>query len=196
MIATIQYGSRCTKKLYKIENGEWKEYNEIGIQLQRGQTIYAKGIIETGKEMTSYKIVGTDPLIPKLTSNIGPNGKVTCSSKYGSNWDGWIAFNERSSGDGWYATSSPAWIQYEFNIPTTVKRIYIYAETGYSGSSTTGLTMQYSEDGVNYHDIMNEYTYTIGNKTYIDIEEIKTAKFWRLQFTKAQRVYNLQFYGI
>lgn len=196
MIATIRFDSLYSQKLYKIDDGEWKDYRDTGIQLQIGQTIYVKGITKQGEEKQSSRVAILGPLIPKLTSNIGSNGKVTCSSRYGDGWDGWIAFNERSAGDGWYATSSPAWIQYEFNNPTKVRRMYIYAEIGSSNNSKTGLILQCSEDGVNYQNMMGEYTYTIGNKTYIDIEQPKTAKFWRLQFTNAVRVYNLQFYGI
>lgn len=47
--ATIEYFSTSIQKLYKIDDGEWKEYKGT-IRLEIGQTIYAKGIDKYGKE--------------------------------------------------------------------------------------------------------------------------------------------------
>ena len=54
--ATLTYFNTSVKRLYKINDGEWKEYKNP-IKLQLGETIYAKGIDKNGIEtkVTSYK---------------------------------------------------------------------------------------------------------------------------------------------
>ncbi|MDO5003529.1 MAG: hypothetical protein Q4E39_04820 [bacterium] len=55
-IITIKYFSTSVKKLYKINDGEWIEYENIPVKVTAGDTIYAKGIdgknVET--EISSY----------------------------------------------------------------------------------------------------------------------------------------------
>ncbi len=66
---TIDYSVTSVQRLYKIDDGEWKEYNEGTIRIEIGQTIYAKGIDKNGDEtrvISSYTAA-----IP--TDAIGPN---------------------------------------------------------------------------------------------------------------------------
>ena len=46
----IIYYQTAEKKLYKIDNGEWNEYNDDIIDLRLGETLYAKSIDKYGKE--------------------------------------------------------------------------------------------------------------------------------------------------
>lgn len=49
-LVNIEYFSTSLKKLYKIDEQEWKEYNGETIELEEGETIYAKGIDKYNKE--------------------------------------------------------------------------------------------------------------------------------------------------
>ena len=61
---TIDYSYTSVKKLYKIDDGEWKNYDGP-IKLDANKTIYAKGIDKNGKEtpIPEYKsVLATDAL--------------------------------------------------------------------------------------------------------------------------------------
>lgn len=49
-LASIEYFSTSVKKLYKIDDDEWKIYNGETIKLEVGKTIYAKGIDKFNNE--------------------------------------------------------------------------------------------------------------------------------------------------
>ena len=51
--ATIKYFPTSIQCLYKIGEEEWREYNGETIRLEIGETIYAKGIDESGNETNS-----------------------------------------------------------------------------------------------------------------------------------------------
>ena len=64
----INYFNTSIKKLYKIDDGGWKEYNNQIINLKIGETVYVKGIDKNGIETTisNYKsILATDALPPE-----------------------------------------------------------------------------------------------------------------------------------
>lgn len=64
-IKRINYPLTEGQKLYKIDNGEWKIYQNNEIELEIGQTIYAKQIDQNGDEIeNSYTF-------PSQTENIG-----------------------------------------------------------------------------------------------------------------------------
>ena len=48
--------------MYKIEDGEWQNYEDASIRIEYGQTIYVKGIDKNGEEtpINSYKAVLPD----------------------------------------------------------------------------------------------------------------------------------------
>ena len=56
---TIKYFSTSVKKLYKINDGEWIEYENIPVKVIAGDTIYAKGIDEKNieTEIGSYTAI-------------------------------------------------------------------------------------------------------------------------------------------
>ena len=58
---TIDYSYTSVKKLYKIDDGEWKNYDGP-IKLDANKTIYAKGIDKNGKETIN---VSKEIIIPK-----------------------------------------------------------------------------------------------------------------------------------
>ena len=62
---TIDYFDTSVKRLYKIDDGEWKDYKEKDINLKTGETVYAKGIDKNGKEtetVSHQSILPTDAL--------------------------------------------------------------------------------------------------------------------------------------
>ena len=50
---TIEYFQSSKEKLYKIDDGEWLEYENKPIKVEIGKIIYAKGIDRYGREMIS-----------------------------------------------------------------------------------------------------------------------------------------------
>lgn len=56
----LNFDSTVQQKLYKIDDGEWKNYQDDTIELKAGQTIYTKVIDKNGDEIeNSYKFPST-----------------------------------------------------------------------------------------------------------------------------------------
>lgn len=78
--ATIKYFN-STQKLYRIDDGDWQEYNNEGITLEPGQTIYAKGIFEdlSESEVVSQK----SPILSLLGKEAYDGDESTYFNYYG-----------------------------------------------------------------------------------------------------------------
>ena len=61
--ATISYYTTSTQRLYKIDDGEWQNYQDKAVKIELGQTLHVKGIDKYGTEtnIVSYT--------PQLVSN-------------------------------------------------------------------------------------------------------------------------------
>lgn len=81
-------------------------------------------------------------LIPTMTSDTAPSGKVSASSFVNPYTAPYLAFNDvQGSGamlNGWEANSTIGWLEYEFPSPKTVVQ-YTIAPYTYNSSSTGGL---------------------------------------------------------
>lgn len=75
----------CKEKYYKINNGEWKSYNNEPIKLNLGDTIYAKGInyLDNETRMAQYKAtLPRDAIGPLAYDNNTSTSFTTTSSAY------------------------------------------------------------------------------------------------------------------
>ena len=121
----------------------------------------------------------TDNLIPKMTSDTSPNGKVTYSSSFNSIWVGYKAFDKSTGGAAWCTASnqSKGWLAYEFDAPKKISRYSITSATGgannaapkswaFEGSNdgTSWVVIDSQSNQVNWKDL-EKRTYTTYNKT-------------------------------
>ena len=69
---TIDYFASSVQKLYKINEGEWKTYQNTSIDLELGETLYAKGIDQYGNETNISNYVSElpkDAMAPEAYDN-------------------------------------------------------------------------------------------------------------------------------
>lgn len=105
-------------------------------------------------------------------------------------------------GGDWESKSGfPQYIGYKFEEPVWIYKCFIYNS---NDSAPTEMTLQRSDDGVNWIDIFNDFTYTGVSQKATDIvnsnQNVGRAKYWRLYITKASNgryvdIYQIQFYG-
>ena len=83
--ATINYLENCIEKLYKINDGEWKDYINESILLNVGDIIYAKGINQLGYEtdILEYNVeIPSDAIGPEAYDGDDTTSFTTESSAY------------------------------------------------------------------------------------------------------------------
>ena len=83
--ATINYLENCIEKLYKINDGEWKDYINESILLNVGDIIYAKGINQLGYEtdILEYNVeIPSDAIGPEAYDGDDTTSFTTKSSAY------------------------------------------------------------------------------------------------------------------
>lgn len=109
-------------------------------------------------DVTDKKIVAG---VPKLSSNTGTNGEASADRVSSSSYDAWKVFDDDDS-TFWMTggSSAPHWIQYKFNDPVCVKRVYFKESSGYSSGTFTDWTykIQGSNDGTNWTDLTETLT--------------------------------------
>ncbi|MED4886202.1 discoidin domain-containing protein [Lysinibacillus sp. FSL R7-0073] len=125
--------------------------------------------------------------VPIMTSNTAPSGKVTTSSIYDTNYDGWKVFN-RNESDGWatlYGANAYQWIQYEFPVRNVVSS---YSLLPFSNSSLNLNQMpntwrfEGSNDGSNWDvlDSQSGVTWTARNYKTFTVCKNNFHNFYRL----------------
>ena len=83
--ATINYLENCIEKLYKINDGEWKDYINDSILLNIGDIIYAKGVNQLGYEtnISQYNVkIPDDAIGPKAYDGDDTTSFTTKSAAY------------------------------------------------------------------------------------------------------------------
>lgn len=138
----------------------------------------------------------SENLIPVMTSNTSPSGKVT-SSEHWQDTNDWKAFDgveQYSTAPGkytaWGTTKTTGWLSYEFADPKKIAK-YVIGYGGFVGTSEFGSqpkdwTFEGSDDGLawNILDTQKNVTSWIKNtpKSYI-IQNNKAYKFYRINVT-------------
>ena len=81
---SINYFTSSVQRLYKINNGEWQNYQNKNIKLNYGDTVYAKGINIIGRDTknTNYKISIPGDAIPSYIYDGNTGGSYTTSTVY------------------------------------------------------------------------------------------------------------------
>lgn len=86
----------------------------------------------------------TENLIPTMTSDSSPSGKVSYSSRWNSTWSGFHAFDKKldytvngGNRNGWGTDEGlqSGWLSYEFDEPKQICKYTITACTGYNNTS-------------------------------------------------------------
>ena len=147
-LASIEYFSTSVKKLYKIDDDEWKIYNGETIKLEVGKTIYAKGIDKFNNET----LIST--YISKINDNTvdfnayDGNNDTFFQSKGGqtlymdvgeSVWNKKLIYNSDGYHQIWFLNNNEEVLYYPgdfstsshiFTIPENCTKIKIYSNGG------------------------------------------------------------------
>ena len=129
-------------------------------------------------------------VVPKMTDDTTPSGRVTAQSVYSlnNNYLKWMAFNEYED-NGWLplqTNSLPQWIQYEFDSPTMVKKIgmrFVHPSQSYNGI----VKVQGSNDNFvsDIHDLADNLSVPYQVKTnktltLFDLSDVDEYKYYRV----------------
>ena len=85
IIKSINFFQTTEKKLYKVDDGEWKQYNGESIRLEYNQTIYVKGIDKNNNEsmISTYTSKRPDDALTAIAYD-GNINTYFSGSRYGS----------------------------------------------------------------------------------------------------------------
>ena len=132
--------------------------------------------------------VASNNAVPTMTSNTAPSGKVTTSSVYDSNYDGWKAFNKNET-DGWATpngNTTNQFIQYEFPTKNVVSS---YSLLPFSANLSVNLPQmpntwrfEGSVDGSNWEvlDDRSGVVWTLATYKTFSITNDNFYRFYRL----------------
>ncbi|MBS5982278.1 MAG: Ig-like domain-containing protein [Clostridium butyricum] len=101
----------------------------------------------------------TENLVPTMTSNSNPSGRVTYSSFWNYDWTASQAFDKKINNFGWCTSNDcpTGWLAYEFDAPKTVAKYSIAACTVQNNASPKSWSFEGSNDGLNWN-ILDERT--------------------------------------
>lgn len=137
--------------------------------------------------------------VPTMTSNTAPYGEVVKTDIYGSNVDGYMAFDGNDS-TYWYGNGGTAKkIGYHFTTPICVKRIYIKPAVSGTTSRVKTYKVQGSNDGTNWVDIYSG-AFSSVDAQEVEIENSAYYMYYCAECNAANAgditgVITLQFYG-
>lgn len=121
----------------------------------------------------------TTDMIPIMTSNTLPKGVCSANST-ASGYQPYYAFDNSNA---WYPAMSvsPAWVQYKFDEPTTIRKVS--AEINVFDKVNVQCNIQISADGSTWRTVA---TYVTGSGRYYHtfeamLEEPQTIQYIRLQ---------------
>jgi len=131
----------------------------------------------------------TENLIPIMTSNSAPKGKVTVSSIYDENFPGYQAVDgdktvKEKVKTAWVAgNSTNNWFCYEFDQPVIISKYSISGHDTAPVQSPKSWIFQGSKDGkqwINLHEISDEGKWDINQYKEFEINNNNSYKFYRL----------------
>ncbi|WP_238917001.1 Ig-like domain-containing protein [Clostridium sp. YIM B02555] len=133
----------------------------------------------------------TDNLIPKMTSNTNPSGKVTCSSTWDSNtWLGYRAFDKSIDNLGWCTANGypNGWLEYEFEAPKKITQYTIAASTVQNNAPPKSWTFEGSNDGVSWTKLdsrNNETNWRDNEKRFYQFNNNISYKFYKINISNS-----------
>ncbi|GEM_PF-2289206 len=185
-------------KKYRINlKNSWGSYIHLSRMEMMGELPNKSFILHEGEyKKFNPKILGKDPkidVVPKMTSDTSPLGKVTARGAYNPAWQ---AFDKDSS-TYWYdngsSASNPSWLQYEFDSPKIINKIALDSLiiTG-SAYGIKEFTLLGSNDGLNYDSLLSvdnhpnrstKETYQFNNKNEYLIYKLKFGLSYHNYYT-------------
>lgn len=195
-LATVLNNNLCAK---------WINLNDYALD-----TLYANPLIAAAMDSADKYFYGewgivddtTTPVtwgpkgnVPVMTSNSAPYGVASASSIHSSTYDVWKAFDGNpATDDRWSASSTSGWIQYKFTNPVCAKRMYIYWDSGYSGTCQ----LKASNDGSNWTNIGESFSFASQEGRTIELNNSDYYLYYRVDGSAVNGGYTLktlQFYG-
>lgn len=130
-------------------------------------------------------------IIPTMTNNTLPRGKVTTSSIYSSVFDGYLAFNNLIDDNGWVSSAFPTiankqWLGYEFIVPTIIKSYDIIARR--NNDAPKDWTFEGSNDNANWIVLdtqTNQINWTQGEVRNFNLINTTSYKYYRVNISNA-----------
>ena len=118
----IDYFDTAIKKMYKIDDGDWQEYKDVGIKLYVGKTIYAKSIDKQGKET---KIISYTSNIENAITQEAYDGDLETAMIYHTGYNN-INVSDKKTWNKYISVDSTLWGKY-LNI-----KWYCWGWSGYT----------------------------------------------------------------
>jgi hypothetical protein len=142
--------------------------------------------LNTGK-LIQGKPFDSGNIIPTMTSNTAPSGVASASSE-DSSMQAWKAFDKSTgSTDCWYASTLPAWLEYDFIQPKVIRGYAVRSRNlSASNAKPTAWTFEGSNDsGITWEELDKQTGISFGNnelKTFY-IRNSKEYKKYRINVT-------------
>lgn len=133
-IITITYRANDITRLYKINDGEYEEYNNQEIKINKGDTIYAKAINSAGYETRTSKYTYVSN---SNTIDIGINAyDGNYSTAFTTKTPAYLKINDSIIGKTLkIRTTTDSWISYQATLSLLDQNSGIlYSEKAYSGT--------------------------------------------------------------
>ena len=124
------------------------------------------------------------PLVPTMTSNTTPSGRVIYDSQYNSTtYAAWKAFDRNTSSE-WSSTdtSMPHWCGYDFEKPVIVNMISLWPGNDNISTRIKDFKIQGSNTGNenDWNDIYTGVAENINNYQYINFNNSSSYRYYRI----------------
>ena len=195
MLAELQFYGNATSV---TENQTAMSY--IGLNNYCADTLLADNDWE--REIVSSEYFGNvlNAEVPTMTSNTTPRGVASTDGAYSADYAAWKAFsggNASSSNKGYCPLNQRGWLQYEFEKPVSVKKVYYQGSDYGTGVSAV---IKASLDGTTFTDVENipnpSAATSAGDTLNILGKGVTKYKYWRVaNLLQNGSGYKFQFYG-
>ncbi|MBK3493846.1 Ig-like domain-containing protein [Viridibacillus sp. YIM B01967] len=137
----------------------------------------------------------SENLIPKMTSDTAPSGKVTSSSKVLEPFlafDGVPHYSVSNTFKAWGTHTQTGWLGYEFDTPKILTKYILYygnhqsSNPGYMTNLPNSWTFEGSNDGVNWTklDSVSNYAIWQDGENVFEIDNKQPFTHFRINITK------------
>ncbi|MGE7622732.1 Ig-like domain-containing protein [Viridibacillus sp. NPDC096237] len=137
----------------------------------------------------------SESLIPKMTSNDAPSGKVTSSSKVLEPFlafDGVPHYSVSNNFKAWGTNTQTGWLGYEFDTPKILTKYILFygkhqsSNPGYMTNLPNSWTFEGSNDGVNWTklDSVSNYAIWQDGENAFEIDNKQPFTHFRINITK------------
>lgn len=154
---------------------------------------YSIGSVFKSTEPYPGVISDGDVLIPIMTGYTTPDGVVSASSVYSTNYYAWYAFDNNGA-TRWHPSASSGWLQYEFPIPKVVTSYAITSSHDAGNQNPKDWTFYGSNDALTWtalSTITNQINWPVAETRTFTVVNITAYKYYRLDMLNTAGAGNL-----